>query len=132
MNSFYTHDDENLEGLFAKVNELLISIVTKSLVIDKQPPQIMKINDSFSTSIRFLAAGPLAVDPNNSVISASIVNGSTAEDIKAAPMRAFQRKQDFSSGDMINSYGTMVLDSGTRKCLLSFENVQLKTIHRPA
>jgi signal transducer and activator of transcription 5B len=48
--------DCNLQELLASVTELLSNLVTGTFVIEKQPPQVMKTNTRFTSTVRLLVS----------------------------------------------------------------------------
>ena len=120
----------NLQELVGGITELLSSLVTRTFVIEKQPPQVMKTNTRFPATVRLLVAGVLNIHMAAPVVSASIVSESQANQLASASPGVLKRKEDYNSGDILNSQGTMEFHAETRRVSVAFKNLQLKKIKR--
>ena len=120
----------NLQELLAGVTELLSALVTRTFVIEKQPPQVMKTNTRFPATVRLLVAGVLNIHMAAPVVYASIVSETQANQLASASAGVLKRKEDYNSGDILNNQGTMEYVAETRKVSVSFKNLQLKKIKR--
>lgn len=130
-----THDPQhdntvNIQALLAKITELLSNLVTGTFVIEKQPPQVMKTNTRFTATVRLLVGGVLNVHMEAPAVSVSIVNEHLANQLLGSPSRNPKKKEDFSSGDILNNQGAMEYHAATRQVSCSFRNLQLKKIKR--
>jgi len=52
---------DRLASLQEKVTQLLSSLVTSTFIVEKQPPQVMKTNTRFTSTVRLLVGGKLNV-----------------------------------------------------------------------
>ena len=120
----------NLQELVSGITDLLSSLVTRTFVIEKQPPQVMKTNTRFPCTVRLLVAGVLNIHMAAPVVSASIVSESQANQLASASPGVLKRKEDYNSGDILNNQGTMEYHAETRRVSVSFKNLQLKKIKR--
>ena len=120
----------NLQELVAGITELLSTLVTRTFVIEKQPPQVMKTNTRFPATVRLLVAGVLNIHMAAPVVSASIVSETQAYQLASASPGILKRKEDYNSGDILNNQGTMEFHAETRRVSVSFKNLQLKKIKR--
>jgi len=120
----------NLQELQIGITNLLSNLVTRTFVIEKQPPQVMKTNTRFPCTVRLLVAGVLNIHMAAPVVYASIVSESQANQLASAAPGVLKRKEDYNSGDILNSQGQMEYHAETRKVSVSFKNLQLKKIKR--
>ncbi len=119
-----------LPDLLAGVTELLSNLVTGTFIIEKQPPQVMKTNTRFTATVRLLVGGVLNVHMAAPAVSVSIVSESQANQLLTSPSNVPKRKEDYSSGDILNGNGTMEFHAATKQVSVSFRNLQLKKIKR--
>ena len=131
--------------------ELLSNLVTGTFIIEKQPPQVMKTNTRFTATVRLLVGGVLNVHMAAPAVSVSIVSEAQvkrrgffigamalefhfsflqANQLLTSPSNIPKRKEDYSSGDILNGNGTMEFHSATKQVSVSFRNLQLKKIKR--
>jgi signal transducer and activator of transcription 5B len=112
--------DFNLQELLASVTELLSNLVTGTFVIEKQPPQVMKTNTRFTATVRLLVGGVLNVHMAAPAVSVSIVSESQANQLLTSSSGIPKRREDYSSGDILNSQGTMEYHGATKQVSVSF------------
>jgi len=122
--------DCNLQELLDGVTELLSALVTRTLIIEKQPPQVMKTNTRFISTVRLLVAGVLNIHMAAPVVYASIVSETQANLLATASPGVLKRKEDYCSGDILNSQGTMEYHADKKQVSVCFKNLQLKKIRR--
>ena len=120
----------NLQELEGGITTLLSALVSRTFVIEKQPPQVMKTNTRFPCTVRLLVAGVLNIHMAAPVVYASIVSESQANQLEMAPPGVLKKKEDYNSGDILNSQGTMEFHAETKRVSVSFKNLQLKKIKR--
>jgi len=63
-------------------------------------------------------------------VSVSIVSESQANQLITSPSNEPKRKEEYSSGDILNGHGTMEYHSSNNQVSVSFRNLQLKKIKR--
>jgi len=124
------NNDINLQELLASVTELLSNLVTGTFVIEKQPPQVMKTNTRFTATVRLLIGGVLNVHMAEPAVSVSIVSESQANQLLTSAAGIQKKREDYSSGDILNSQGTMEYHGASKQVSVSFRNLQLKKIKR--
>jgi len=124
------NNDINLQELLASVTQLLSNLVTGTFVIEKQPPQVMKTNTRFTATVRLLVGGVLNVHMAAPAVSVSIVSESQANQLLTSAAGIPKKREDYSSGDILNSQGTMEYHGATKQVSVSFRNLQLKKIKR--
>lgn len=92
-----------LPALNSQITQLLSSLVTSTFIIEKQPPQVMKTNTRFTSTVRLLVGGKLNVHMNPPQVKVSIISEAQAN----ALLKSDKAKRDDSSGDILNNSGTM-------------------------
>ncbi|XP_059094074.1 signal transducer and activator of transcription 5B-like isoform X2 [Tigriopus californicus] len=124
------NSSQDLKILIAKVTELLSNLVTSTFVIEKQPPQVMKTNTRFTATVRLLVGGALNVHMVAPTVSVSIVSEAQANQLLSTSVTETKRKENFSSGQILNDYGAMEFNNANRQVSVLFRNLQLKKIKR--
>ena len=114
----------------SEITELLSNLVTGTFIIEKQPPQVMKTNTRFTATVRLLVGGQLNVHMASPCVSVSIISESQARQLLNAPNQTQKRREDYSSGDILNGLGNMEFHAATRQVSVTFRNLQLKRIKR--
>ncbi|KAI4481547.1 hypothetical protein M0802_013958 [Mischocyttarus mexicanus] len=116
-----------LPNLNSQITQLLSSLVTSTFIIEKQPPQVMKTNTRFTSTVRLLVGGKLNVHMTPPQVKVSIISESQANiQLKNGKMA----KCGEVSGEILNNSGTMEYHQATRQLSVSFRNMQLKKIKR--
>ncbi|XP_034939786.1 signal transducer and activator of transcription 5B [Chelonus insularis] len=116
-----------LPTLNSQITQLLSSLVTSTFIIEKQPPQVMKTNTRFTSTVRLLVGGKLNVHMNPPVVKVSIISEAQANAMLKSDKMA---KSGEASGDILNNTGTMEYHQATRQLSVSFRNMALKKIKR--
>lgn len=116
-----------LPGLNSQVTQLLSSLVTSTFIIEKQPPQVMKTNTRFTSTVRLLVGGKLNVHMTPPQVKVSIISEAQANALLKSDKMA---KNSEASGEILNNTGTMEYHQATRQLSVSFRNMQLKKIKR--
>ncbi|KAI1290153.1 Signal transducer and activator of transcription 5A [Halotydeus destructor] len=116
---------ERLVHLNNQVTTLLSSLVTSTFIIEKQPPQVMKTNTRFTSTIRLLVGGRLNVHMSPPTVKVSIISENQAN----ALLKNDKITTD-SSGDILNAVGTMEYHQATKQLSVNFRNMQLRKIKR--
>lgn len=116
-----------LTGLNLTITRLLSSLVTSTFIIEKQPPQVMKTNTRFTSTVRLLVGGRLHVNMSPPQVKVSIISEAQANALLKSDKNS---KNSEASGEILNNSGTMEYHPGTRQLAVSFRNMQLKKIKR--
>jgi len=119
----------NEPDLLTNITELLTNLVTGTFIIEKQPPQVMKTNTRFTSTVRLLVGGILNVHMAAPSVSVSIVSEGQANQLLVSQSQT-KRKEEFNSGDILNGTGTMEYQNATKQVSVTFRNLQLKKIKR--
>ncbi|KDR18762.1 hypothetical protein L798_06440 [Zootermopsis nevadensis] len=115
-----------LPNLNNQITQLLSSLVTSTFIIEKQPPQVMKTNTRFTSTVRLLVGGKLNVHMTPPQVKVTIISEAQAN----ALLKNDKMAKGEASGDILNNTGTMEYHQATRQLSVSFRNMQLKKIKR--
>ncbi|XP_059486030.1 signal transducer and activator of transcription 5B isoform X2 [Neocloeon triangulifer] len=115
-----------LPSLNSQITQLLSSLVTSTFIIEKQPPQVMKTNTRFTSTVRLLVGGKLNVHMTPPQVKVSIISESQANSL----LKNDKTAKGDASGEILNNTGTMEYHQATRQLSVSFRNMQLKKIKR--
>lgn len=107
----------------------LITLVSQSFVIEKQPPQVMKTNTRFSSTVRLLAGGRCTLQMTPPAVKVSIISEQQAFTFIRAKNQGLDPMPE-SSGDILNNTGILEVSPNTRHLAVNFRNMQLKKIKR--
>ncbi|XP_026823730.1 signal transducer and activator of transcription 5B isoform X2 [Ooceraea biroi] len=117
-----------LPTLNSQITQLLSSLVTSTFIIEKQPPQVMKTNTRFTSTVRLLVGGKLNVHMTPPQVKVSIISEAQANALLKSDKMA--KNGGEVSGEILNNTGTMEYHQATRQLSVSFRNMQLKKIKR--
>lgn len=93
-----------LPTLNSQITQLLSSLVTSTFIIEKQPPQVMKTNTRFTSTVRLLVGGKLNVHMTPPQVKVSIISEAQANALLKSDKMA---KNGEASGEILNNTGTM-------------------------
>lgn len=114
-----------LAELKRQVQVELHRLIQSTFLIEKQPPQVMKTNTRFTATARFLVGVKLNVHMSSPVVRVTIISEANAKAFLNSSGKTVE-----SSGDILNSTGTLEYHSGSNTLTASFRNMQLKKIKR--
>lgn len=115
-----------LSSLSVQITHLLSSLVTSTFIIEKQPPQVMKTNTRFTSTVRLLVGGKLNVHMTPPQVKVTIYSEAQANIL----LKNDKLAKGEASGEILNNTGTMEYHQATRQLSVSFRNMQLKKIKR--
>ncbi|XP_058444387.1 signal transducer and transcription activator isoform X3 [Malaya genurostris] len=120
-----------LPQLLVEVTNLLKTLITTTFIIEKQPPQVMKTNTRFASTVRLLIGNTLNIRMSNPLVRVSIISG-TSYDAKAQAQATQQsnKASEQSCGEIMNNTGNLEYNETTKQLSVSFRNMQLKKIKR--
>ena len=122
-------DDQQIPDMimdnFSKVVDLLQILIKQTVIVEVQPPQVLKTNTRFATTIRLLAGGALNIKMISPVVSVSIVSEQQAQ-----MSQQFQEKTVLNSGELLNCLGSFEFNEHSFKLAAIFRAMQLKKINR--
>ena len=112
--------------LRSQYSTLLSTLVHGSFVIEKQPPQVMKTNTRFTSTVRLLVGVKLNVHMTPPLVKVAIISESQANTL----IRTKKLGLAECSGEILNNAGAMEYNAVSRQLSLHFRNMQLKKIKR--
>merc|ERR1719391_858688 len=118
------------QQLTGEITDLLSNLVTGTFIIEKQPPQVMKTNTRFTATVRLLVGGQLQVHMASPSVSVNIVSELQAAQLLNSTAHGSGKREEFSSGEILNGQGNMEYHAATRQVSVTFRNLQLKRIKR--
>ena len=119
-----------LPELLKGVTTLLSNLVTGTFIIEKQPPQVMKTNTRFTATVRLLVGGQLQVHMASPSVCVNIVSEAQAAQLLNSTAHGSGKREEYSSGEILNGQGNMEYHAATRQVSVTFRNLQLKRIKR--
>merc|ERR1719219_3219541 len=125
-----TNTPNHIPDLLSGITDLLSNLVTGTFIIEKQPPQVMKTNTRFTSTVRLLVGGQLNVHMASPNVAVSIISENQANALLTSPPQSPKRREDYSSGEILNGHGNMEFHAATRQVSVTFRNLQLKKIKR--
>ncbi|KAI4897217.1 hypothetical protein NFI96_015296, partial [Prochilodus magdalenae] len=117
--------EELLKELNTTVTDIISALVTSTFIIEKQPPQVLKTQTKFATTVRLLVGGKLNVHMNPPQVKATIINEQQAK----ALLKNENTRND-SSGEILNNNCVMEYHQTTGTLSAHFRNMSLKRIKR--
>lgn len=124
--NFQAETTEKVNNLYKLVTNLLSSLVTSTFIIEKQPPQVMKTNTRFTSTVRLLVGGKLNVQMAPPQVKVTIISEAQA----LALLKNDKITSGDASGEILNNIGTMEYHQATRQLSVNFRNMQLRKIKR--
>ncbi|XP_068182329.1 signal transducer and activator of transcription 6 [Antennarius striatus] len=112
---------EPIPKLQESLEQLLQVLIKSSLVVDKQPPQVIKTQSKFSTTVRYLLGEKVA--PGKPVVlKAQIINELQARSLGGLPSD--------NVGELINNTAILEHNTSSRSTCATFRNMSIKKIKR--
>ncbi|CAG6021366.1 signal transducer and activator of transcription 6 isoform 1-T4 [Menidia menidia] len=112
---------EPITDLQERLRKLLKVLIESSLVVDKQPPQVIKTQSKFSTTVRFLIGDKIA--PGKPVLlKAQIINELQARNLGSVPSE--------NVGELINNSAVLEHNPSSKNTCATFRNMSIKKIKR--
>ena len=105
-----THNPDLLPELNNTITTLLSTLVTSTFIIEKQPPQVLKTQTRFSTTIRLLVGGKLNVHMTPPTVEANIISEQQAKEL------LHNKAQGAGGGGMRDRSGEIL----NNKCLMEY------------
>lgn len=110
-------------GLQEKLSALLKVLVQSSIVVDKQPPQVIKTQSKFSTTVRYLL-GEKCAPGKPVVLKAQIITELQARSLGQ------QGVPSDNVGELINNTAILEHNTATKSTCATFRNMSIKKIKR--
>lgn len=115
-----------LSEMYNMATDELRKLISGSLIIEDQPPQVLKTKIRFSATLRVLIGNVLSIKINNPIVRVNIVSDAQAHNITVGNVSAKN-----SIGGILNSSINMDYSEATKKLTAHFRNMQLKDFKRP-
>ncbi|KAL1491221.1 hypothetical protein ABEB36_011852 [Hypothenemus hampei] len=116
-----------LPTILSEVTKLLSSLIMSTFIIEQQPPQVMKTNTRFNTTVRLLVGNKLDIVKLPVHVKVAIISETQANMLI---MHDKMFKGGDSSGDISNNTCAMEYHHSSRQLSATFRNMQLKRIKR--
>lgn len=113
-----------LPELMERLGQLLQVLIQSSLVVDKQPPQVIKTQSKFSTTVRYLLGEKVA--PGKPVVL-------KAQIITELQARSLGQQGNVPSdcvGELINNTAILEHNTSSKSTCATFRNMSIKKIKR--
>lgn len=112
---------EPIPELQERLGQLLQVLIQSSLVVDKQPPQVIKTQSKFSTTVRYLLGEKVA--PGKPVVlKAQIITEQQARSLGSVPSD--------NVGELINNTAILEHNTASKSTCATFRNMSIKKIKR--
>ncbi|XP_030588734.1 signal transducer and activator of transcription 6 isoform X1 [Archocentrus centrarchus] len=112
---------EMSSDLQERLSQLLQVLIQSSFIVDKQPPQVIKTQSKFSTTVRYLLGEKVA--PGKPVmVKAQIINEMQARNLGSVP--------GDNVGELINNSAVLEHNLATKSTCANFRNMSIKKIKR--
>ena len=122
--------DRPFSTMLPHMNKLIVDLIQGSVIVDRQPPQVLKTQTKFAASVRCLCATALNMHMDPPEVQCSIVNELQAQMILQESQNldaAGVLPQHAVSGDLVNNKKTMHYASDGQVIFSAqFKNIQLK------
>ncbi|XP_077456784.1 signal transducer and activator of transcription 6 [Stigmatopora argus] len=112
---------EPIPELQERLGQLLKLLVQSSLVVDKQPPQVIKTQSKFTTTVRYLL-GETVAPGKPVVLKAQIINELQA--------RSLNISLSDNVGEVINNTAILEHNTASKSTCATFRNMSIKKIKR--
>lgn len=117
------HGAEHFHQLEDSLNRLLQTLIQSSLVVEKQPPQVIKTQSKFSSTVRYLLGEKMA--PGKPfVLKAQIITESQARNLGQGVIPTE------NVGELINSTAILEHNPSSKSTCATFRNMSIKKIKR--
>ncbi|XP_064408538.1 signal transducer and transcription activator 6 isoform X2 [Latimeria chalumnae] len=109
-----------------KLRSLLGTLVQSTFLVEKQPPQVLKTQAKFQTSVRFLLGCKLL----NTSQQPPTVKAMVITETQARSLSQPNHVVNESSGDIMNNVSQLENNVTSKTCTATFKNASLKKIKR--
>ena len=111
-----------LLALFFKLNKIEYNFLLpySTFVIEKQPPQVLKKDSRFTSTVRLLVGGRLNVHMNPPTVRATIISEDQARSLLKEGKSNIKNE---SSGELLNNTGTMEYHQANGQLAVTFRNM---------
>ena len=121
---------DNFGNLSEKYTGLLVKITQKTFIIEKQPPQVMKTNTRFTSTVRLLVGVKASLHVYPPTVEVSIISEAQANSLVKNKELLTEPMLKECAGEILNNRGPMEFNSISNHLSLNLRNMQLKKIRR--
>ncbi|XP_052888558.1 signal transducer and transcription activator-like [Anopheles moucheti] len=107
------------------VTSLCETLIFNSFIVEKQPPQIMKINAIFAVTVRLLLGKTMKIKTNQPQVTVSIIS-----ELEAQELYRTKKASNHSSGEMANNVSCLKYNGVTQHLSAEFTSMRLQKIKR--
>ncbi|XP_017286403.1 signal transducer and activator of transcription 6 isoform X2 [Kryptolebias marmoratus] len=112
---------EHIPDIQERLGKLLQVLIESSVVVEKQPPQVIKTQSKFSTTVRYLLGEKIAPG-KPMMVKAQIINEQQARNLGSISSE--------NVGEVINNSAVLEHNTTTRSTCATFRNMSIKKIKR--
>ncbi|XP_067832555.1 signal transducer and activator of transcription 5B-like isoform X2 [Heptranchias perlo] len=116
---------DQISAVPEKLSSLLNTLVRSAFLVEKQPPQVLKTQSKFSSTVRFLLGVKLNAPTKPPVVKAIIIT-----EQQARVMRQHGNVHSENTGEIVNNTSLLEFSNATKTTSASFRNMSLKKIKR--
>ncbi|XP_040281651.1 signal transducer and activator of transcription 6 isoform X1 [Bufo bufo] len=118
------------QEFFDNINTGIGALIKSSFLVDKQPPQVLKTQTKFQSSVNFMLGSKIITGVNKMpVIRATIITEKGAQELLSPSASASESLKD-GAGEIENGRSVFEFTQATRTCGAVFKNMLLKKIKR--
>ncbi|XP_075708125.1 signal transducer and activator of transcription 6 [Rhinoderma darwinii] len=118
------------QEFFNQINTGFGALIKSSFLVDKQPPQVLKTQTKFQSSVNFMLGSRILTGVNKMpVIRASIITEKRAQELFVVSASSSEPVND-GAGEIENGRSVFEFTQATRTCGALFKNMLLKKIKR--
>ncbi|CAO1363609.1 unnamed protein product [Diamesa tonsa] len=108
--------------LYQRVRILLSNLIANSFIIEKQPPQVLKVLTKFQSTVRMLFGNVLSFNPKAELNKVEVL---FVNELQAQKINQTNIVGDSSCGLISNNIGYMDYNPSNKMMYASFKNIQL-------
>ncbi|GCC37453.1 signal transducer and activator of transcription 5B-like isoform X2 [Chiloscyllium punctatum] len=116
---------DQISGVPERLSSLLSNLVRSAFLVEKQPPQVLKTQSKFSSTVRFLLGLKLNAPTKPPVVKAIIIT-----EQQARVMRQHGSIHNENTGEIMNNTSLLEFSNATKTTSASFRSMSLKKIKR--
>ena len=115
-----------IEEFKFQVQQFLRNLVQNTFLVEKQPPQVMKTNTRFMSTLRLLCGHALNIHKSAPAVKVSIISEATAHKFVMNPTECGAD----NSGQIANNTSNLDFHESSKQMSANFRNMQLSKIRR--
>ncbi|CAO1437269.1 unnamed protein product [Diamesa hyperborea] len=111
-----------LQQMYEDVTNLMVNLIKQTVIVEKQPPQVLSSNKTFSTNIRLLVG-----DAMHNVIKPSVTVSIVSEQ-QAQNFKNLMKESDLNCGKLKNCSAEIKFDKKSWKSVATFDALKVTKI----